>query len=291
MLTRVEALDVGRRVGLGVAARLGLGEHLGVVAALAGHRREHVVRRPVDDPAHARDRGSRRGPARAARARGIPPPTAASNRSGTSASRASRSSSGPWWATMCLFAVTTALPARERRRDERVAPARRRPSISTMTSMSGARDEVRRRVGQQRLRDAGGDRPLGELLGPRPRRARAARRRTGARRGDRSRNARTTSRPTVPAPMHADAQGLDAHGAGSRDGVVLAAMVANAGRCAGAPSGAIALRYTPPPMTVELAPAPAPAAAPAPRARGSSRASSRPGSSTSATTWARSATT
>ncbi len=51
----VEPLDVGRRVALGVAERLGLGQHARVVAPLGRHRREDVVGRPVDDPHHPLD--------------------------------------------------------------------------------------------------------------------------------------------------------------------------------------------------------------------------------------------
>ena len=48
---RVGALDVVARVGLGVAARLRLGEGLGVDGATL-HLAEDEVRRPVDDPEH-----------------------------------------------------------------------------------------------------------------------------------------------------------------------------------------------------------------------------------------------
>ena len=51
----VEALDVGRRVALGVAQALGLGQGLGVVDAVLAHAGEDVVRRPVDDPHHPAD--------------------------------------------------------------------------------------------------------------------------------------------------------------------------------------------------------------------------------------------
>ena len=52
----VEALDVGGRVTLGVAEALGLGEGGLVGHPLLGHLREDVVRRPVDDAHHPRDR-------------------------------------------------------------------------------------------------------------------------------------------------------------------------------------------------------------------------------------------
>ena len=46
---------------------------------------------------------------------GTTPATAASKRSWTPASRAAAKSSSPCWATSCLFAVTTCLPARSAR--------------------------------------------------------------------------------------------------------------------------------------------------------------------------------
>ena len=61
----VEPADVLRRVGLGEAESLRLGEGIAVGATLL-HRREDEVRRPVDDPEHAvhvrDDRGTRAAP-------------------------------------------------------------------------------------------------------------------------------------------------------------------------------------------------------------------------------------
>ena len=55
LVGRVVTLDVAARIGLGVAGSLGVGENVGVVAALVGHGRQDEVRRPVDDPADGRD--------------------------------------------------------------------------------------------------------------------------------------------------------------------------------------------------------------------------------------------
>ena len=49
LVGRVDALDVQRRVRLGVPGRLRFAEGLGEVAPLLGHPRQDVVRRPVDD--------------------------------------------------------------------------------------------------------------------------------------------------------------------------------------------------------------------------------------------------
>ena len=49
----VEAFNVGGRVGLGVAQRLGVGERIGVVGTLLRHLREDVVGGAVDDAHHA----------------------------------------------------------------------------------------------------------------------------------------------------------------------------------------------------------------------------------------------
>ena len=52
----VEPLHVGRRVTLGEAQALRLGEGFAVAGALLGHLREDVVRRPVDDAHDPPDR-------------------------------------------------------------------------------------------------------------------------------------------------------------------------------------------------------------------------------------------
>ena len=51
----VEALDVERRIGLRVAAGLGLLEHLGEVEPLVGHPGQDVVAGAVDDAGHGED--------------------------------------------------------------------------------------------------------------------------------------------------------------------------------------------------------------------------------------------
>ena len=68
---------------------------------------------------------------------GIPPPTAASNRSAAPVRRAIASSSGPWWAMTCLLAVTTALPI-DSAAAIRVCAGSSPPISSTMTSMSSS---------------------------------------------------------------------------------------------------------------------------------------------------------
>ena len=66
----------------------------------------------------------------------MPPPTAASKRNVAPDARARRSSSGPWLATMCLFAVTTLLPA-ARAAATSVWAGSAPPIVSTTMSMSG----------------------------------------------------------------------------------------------------------------------------------------------------------
>jgi hypothetical protein len=51
----VDAIDVGRRVGLRVAERLGFGEHVGEVALLLAHGGEDVVAGAVQDAGDAGD--------------------------------------------------------------------------------------------------------------------------------------------------------------------------------------------------------------------------------------------
>ena len=150
LLTRVVALDVAGRVGLGVARRLGLGEDRGVVGGRSSViARQDVVGRAVDDAADALDRGSRRGRGASGPRTGIPPPTAASNRSGAPVRRAIASSSGPWWAMTCLFAVTTRLPVAERGGDQRVGRLVAAHQLDDDVDLVVG-DEVGRRVGQQR---------------------------------------------------------------------------------------------------------------------------------------------
>ena len=165
---------------------------------------------------------------------------------------------------MCLFAVTTLLPACERGRDERVRGLGAAHRLDDDVDVA-ARDEVRRRVGEQRLRDAVAIARSANFSATAASTSGAPS--VGARRGDRSRNARTTSRPTVPAPMHADAQGLDAHGWAGSDGA--AAVRRRWYRTRLAP-GRRARERAPlhsAPMTVDLAPLPAPLAGPPARPR------------------------
>ena len=60
LVRRIDAVDVERRVGLGIAQRLRLGEHLGEVAALRLHLGEDEIARAVEDAVDARHRIRRR---------------------------------------------------------------------------------------------------------------------------------------------------------------------------------------------------------------------------------------
>ena len=51
----VEAVDVGGRVGLGVALGLGVGEHVGVIGALGVHARQDVVGGAVENAGDGQD--------------------------------------------------------------------------------------------------------------------------------------------------------------------------------------------------------------------------------------------
>ena len=51
----IEAVDVGGRIGLGVALGLGVGEHVGVIGALGVHARQDVVGGAVEDAGDGQD--------------------------------------------------------------------------------------------------------------------------------------------------------------------------------------------------------------------------------------------
>ena len=51
----IEAVDVGGRVGLGIALGLGVGEHVGVIGALGVHARQDVVGGAVEDAGDGED--------------------------------------------------------------------------------------------------------------------------------------------------------------------------------------------------------------------------------------------
>ena len=51
----IEAVDVGRRVGLGVALGLGVGKHVGVIGTLGVHARQDVVGGAVEDAGNGQD--------------------------------------------------------------------------------------------------------------------------------------------------------------------------------------------------------------------------------------------
>ena len=193
----VEPLDVGGRVGLRVAARLGLGEDVAVVAPLAGHRRQDEVRGPVDDPADARDpvRGQ-------VQRQGAEHGDAARHRR-LEAQRAVGGAGRP----LQLGAVVGeemlvrgdhGAPVGEGGRDQRPRRLVAAHDLDDHVDV-GARDEVRR----DRRSAASSGMPAALALAT-SRTATPARTSgepsDGARRGDRSSSARTTSRPTVPAP-------------------------------------------------------------------------------------------
>ena len=114
---------------------------------------------------------------------------------------------------MCLFAVTTRLPVASAAATS--VRAGSSPPIDLDDDVDvGARDEVRRRVGQQRLRDAGGDRPLGHV--PDRDAGEDERRAVGRREARRPLEQRAHDLAADGARAdHADAQGLEAHGTGS----------------------------------------------------------------------------
>ena len=146
-----------------------------------------------------------RSPARPScrpRITGTAPPTAASNRSGLPETRASETSSGPCSAITCLFAVTTARPARRAAAihvragstppmSSTTTPARCASSVSmsSVQHTSGGTQGASRRAASGRLVHT------------------ATRRRAGC---CPSHKSRATERPTVPKPAIATFNGWDA---------------------------------------------------------------------------------
>ena len=137
--------------------------------------------------------------------------------------------------------------------------------------------------------------PLGERPGPR--RRQHERRAVGRREPRRPLEERADDLAADGAGAeHADAQGLDAHRVDGLRTTGVRAMAPIGHRTRLTACGRAARRRTGAPlhsgaMTVDARPRPAPLAAPPRAAADLLAASSRPGSSTSATTWARSATT
>ena len=149
----------------------------------------------------------------------MPPATAASNRRAAPVLRAAASSSGPWWAMTCLFAVTTGLPAPSAAA-MRVRAGSSPPMSSTMTSVSGSATRWAGRVGQQLGRDTGRARP-GQIADrdPDDRDAPAV----GGEEPVRIGHARSrTAPPTVPAPSMATRSGGRLIGARGRQGAGIA---------------------------------------------------------------------
>ena len=114
----VEALDVGRRVALGEAERLRLGERDAVVGALLGHLGEDEVGGAVDDAHHPADRLAAQALAERADERdaagdgGLEQQVDAGRRRPRRTARCRR-----WRAAPCS-PVTTGLPLRERGGDQ-----------------------------------------------------------------------------------------------------------------------------------------------------------------------------
>ena len=109
----VVTLHVGPRVGLRVAACLGLGQDVRIGPRVACHGAQDVVGGAIDDAPDGMDGVRRRGPSESGPRMGMPPATAASNRSAIPACRAAASSAGPSVARSALLPVTTCLPARD----------------------------------------------------------------------------------------------------------------------------------------------------------------------------------
>ena len=110
----VGAVHVEGRIGLGVAASLGLGQRVGVAA---GRARVMPVRMklqvPLRMPCSDRIWLAARLCARAAMI-GTPPATLASKAMARPCRRAASKTSAPCWASSALLAVTTSLPAASR---------------------------------------------------------------------------------------------------------------------------------------------------------------------------------
>ncbi len=162
LVERVEPLDIGGRVGLGIAARLGVGEDLSVLAALAGHRREHEVRGPVEDAADTpdavggevqRDRAEERD---AAADRRLEPERGAGG-------ARDPLQLGPVMGDHVLVRGDHALAGLQGRADQRagrlVAAHRLDDHVDVRVG-----HHVGRGIGEDGLRDAEGDGPVGELL-------------------------------------------------------------------------------------------------------------------------------
>ena len=142
----VDAVDVEAGVGLGVAQLLGLGQHLGELAAALAHRGEDVVAGAVEDAGDAAD-----AVAGQALAQRLDHRDAAGHRrlEGQRARRAARpraASAAPCTASSALLAVTTGLPA---------ASA---ASTSARAGPSGAADQLDHHVDRRRRRPAPPDR-------------------------------------------------------------------------------------------------------------------------------------
>ena len=107
----VEALDVGGRVGLGVAERLRLGERVGERRARLGHAGEDVVRRAVDDAHHAPDAVAGERLAQRPHQRDAAGDRRLEQQVDARRPRPSRTAPRRGSASSSLFAVTTGLPA------------------------------------------------------------------------------------------------------------------------------------------------------------------------------------
>ncbi len=120
----VVAVDVEGRIGLGIAERAGRRRarprRAGPHSCMRG---EDVVAGAVEDAEDARRPDCRRGSRASVFTIGMPPATAASKFSASDLASARRASAAPCIASSALLAVTTCLPARERRLDGRLRRA------------------------------------------------------------------------------------------------------------------------------------------------------------------------
>ena len=180
---------------------------------------------------------------------GIPPPTAASNRSGAPGLAGQALELRAVVGDHVLVRGHDALARGQGGADERAGRLVAAHRLDDDVHVA-ARDHVRRGVRQQRLRDAGGDGPLGELLRDRGQHQRAP---VGGRQARRpvEEGAHDLAADGAGAD-DADAQGLNAHGGVSQLGAVnVGAMVANVANRHARATGvrwfhrAVPSRYTP----------------------------------------------
>ena len=159
----IVTFDVATRIGLGVAASLRLGEHVGVRAAILAHRSQDEVRGPVHDAADlvdlvGREVGrQRRKDGRAAADRRFEPEGAAVVAGDPLEFRAVVRDD-------VLIRGDNALAGGERRGDQGAGRLIAAHQLHDHVHVR-VRDEVRGRVGHDRRRDAARDHAVHELVG------------------------------------------------------------------------------------------------------------------------------